>query len=392
MKILHINYYDIKGGAALAAYRLCKKQREMGLDARMVVAEKFSDDSWVIPLPGKIVKKLHFLQHAEALWNRIAGKNGNILPFSLNLLPVGSAKFINGLPRDILHLHWINGQMLSIGETAQLTGPVVWTLHDNWAYCGAEHYHQLEDLRYETGYRGLRTEDWIWRRKEKLWKNFFPVIVGPSKWICREAENSKLFFQRRVEHIFNGISTECFFPHSKSEARKHWGLPPDRPVIVIGAASLSDENKGGKLLKDTLALFPEVSVLAIGKNASKELHPRLFAAGNISDPEQLALAYSAGDLFLSVARYDNLPNMLIEAAACGTPVVAVNAGGAGEIVGTANGITAPPEPGALAEAVGKILNKESVFTPSAREFDIENTVANYLKLYRSITEQKSYGE
>ena len=384
MKILHVNYYDVRGGAALAAYRLCQKQRELGIDAQMVVAEKFSDSPWVIPLPHGMVRKMHFLQHAEALWNRIAGKGGNFLPFSLNLFSVGAGDFIERIPCDVLHLHWINGQMLSIGELPRFSRPVVWTLHDNWAYCGAEHYHLQGDERFVRGYEGWHTEDLVWKRKKNLWKDFFPVIVGPSRWISREAEASQLFQKRRVEHIYNGIASEHFFPRLQAEARRYWGLSAEGPVIVTGAASLGDENKGGKLLRDTLAHFPDTTVLAVGKNVSGELHPKVLSAGSVSDPAILAMAYCAGDLFLSVARYDNLPNMLVESVACGTPVVAVDTGGVNEIVSAGNGITAPPDPQALAAAIGRILRKEITFSPSAAVFDITKAAGSYLELYRSI--------
>ena len=62
MKILHVSYYDIHGGAGIAAFRLCKEQRLLGLDATMLVAEKFSDVPWVKEISPEKVRKMKFLQ------------------------------------------------------------------------------------------------------------------------------------------------------------------------------------------------------------------------------------------------------------------------------------------------------------------------------------------
>ncbi|MBQ7208423.1 MAG: glycosyltransferase [Lentisphaeria bacterium] len=384
MKILHVNYHDIRGGAALAAFRLCRAQRERGLDARMLTVEKLSDAPWVGTVPAGAALRMKILQRGEHWLHRLCGDRRNFMPRSLNLFPCGTLKAIEALRPDIVHLHWVNGQMLSLGEIPRIPFPVVWTLHDTWAYCGSEHHHLAGDTRYAAGYGGFSPEAFVWKRKLKLWREFSPVIAGPSAWISREAKDSRLFRNCRVEHIFNGIDLKTFRPRPREEARRFWGIPDEARVIVIGAVSLRDPNKGGPLLTETLAAFPDATVLAVGGNVPAGLHGKIVAAGRIDDPEILALAYSAGDVFLSAALYDNLPNMVIEALACGTCAVAVDTGGVGEIVGPSDGIVTPSKSGSLIEALHVILEKRRHFFPSAARFDIAATAEKYEALYRSL--------
>ena len=266
MKILHVNYHDIRGGAALAAFRLCRAQRERGLDARMLTVEKLSDEPWVGTVPPAAAARMKLLQRGEVLLHRLWGDRRNFMPHSLNLFPCGVLETIGELRPDIVHLHWVNGQMLSLGEIPRIPFPVVWTLHDTWAYCGSEHHHLAGDARYAAGYGGPSLEAFVWKRKLKLWRDFSPAVVGPSAWIAREAKDSLLFRDCRVEHIFNGIDLNVFRPRPRGEARRFWNIPEEARVIVVGASSLRDRNKGGSLLTETLAAFPDATLLVIGEH------------------------------------------------------------------------------------------------------------------------------
>ena len=384
MKILHVNYHDLHGGAAIAAFRICRAQRALGMDARMLTVEKASREPWIETVPPSGAAKMRFFQRAEHLLNLAGADRKNFLPHSLNFFPAGTVDAILKLEPDIVHLHWINGNMLSLKEIAQIPLPVVWTLHDTWAYCGSEHYHLHEDDRFIRGYGGWSLEALVWQRKRKYWKKFRPVVVGPSAWIAGEARSSLLFGNCRVEHIFNGLDLDVFRKRPREEARRRWGIPPEAKVIVVGAVSLGNRNKGGELLKDSLAAFPEAVVLALGENVPADLHENVVRTGRIGDPETMTLAYSAGDVFLSVARYDNLPNMLVESVACGTPAVAVDAGGVREIVTPENGVVTPSKSDEITAALREVLYGEKQFTPSAANFDAMRSAAAYGELYRSI--------
>ena len=385
MKILHVSYYDIHGGAGIAAFRLCKEQREIGLDATMLVVEKFSDATWVKKISAEKVKKMKFLQKIEALLSKLFANKKNFMPHSFNLFSLKTLEEILQQEPDIVHLHWINGQMLSIREIAKLNMPVVWTLHDTWAYCGCEHHHLIDDKRFISGYKGWGIEAFIWKKKFFQWKNFNPVIVGPSSWITSEAHHSALFSRCRSEHIFNGIDFGQFKKISKNKARKYWHIPEDKKVIVAGAFSLDCKNKGGDLLWDVLANFLDAVIILIGKTSVKNLPKNIIQTGLITNQSVLSAAYSAGDVFLSTAYYDNLPNMLIESCCCGTPCVAIETGGVKDILSFAgNGIATSPEKDKLVDAIQFILDHSTDFSPSAEAFDIKFLTLKYKDLYNEI--------
>lgn len=154
---------------------------------------------------------------------------------------------------------------------------------------------------------------------------------------------------------------------------------------MAGAYSLADKNKGGDLLLDVLLNFSDAAILLLGKTSHNKLPKNIIQTGLINDTPVLSAAYSAGDVFLSTARYDNLPNMLIESCCCGTPCVAVDTGGVKEIISCANnGITTAPEKEKIVEAIQFVFDHSDDFSPSAELFDVNVSAKKYRDLYRNL--------
>jgi len=136
MKILIVNTSDIQGGAARAAYRIHKGLQVVGgVDSKMLVQAKLSDDRTVIAPDTKVKKGLALLRPTldSAFINLFSGGSKTIfspawLPFS------GILSQINSISPDIVHLHWICGAILRIEELKQINKPIIWTLHDMWAF------------------------------------------------------------------------------------------------------------------------------------------------------------------------------------------------------------------------------------------------------------------
>ena len=143
MKILIVNTYDIKGGAARAAYRLHRALLSLGIDSQMLVQMKFSDDYTVIWPETKIQKGLALLRpFLDSIPVMFYKKRTKTL-FSPAWLPFSNVvKQINQINPDIVHLHWICGGMLKIEKIAQIKAPIVWSLHDMWAFTGGCHYDE----------------------------------------------------------------------------------------------------------------------------------------------------------------------------------------------------------------------------------------------------------
>ena len=153
MKVLHVSEGDISGGAARAAYRLHRALLNHGKSSRMKVRSKKSDD-WTIDGPvGKIAKAMQLIR---PLGNRLMGlqSTSNVNPHSGNFLPSRWAQAIDSSPADVINLHWVAGETLSIEDLGRITKPIVWTLHDMWAFCGTEHFAaDDEGARWRMGYQ-----------------------------------------------------------------------------------------------------------------------------------------------------------------------------------------------------------------------------------------------
>ena len=150
MKVLHLNHSDIKGGAARAAYRIHRAIRASGIDSRMWVNVAASGD-WTVQGPtSNLAKAFKLIRPYLGFPLQKLLRTGNPIIHSPAFLPSRWPELINSSDFDLVHLHWVQFEMLSIADIARITKPLVWTLHDMWAFCGAEHY--TTDFRWRDGY------------------------------------------------------------------------------------------------------------------------------------------------------------------------------------------------------------------------------------------------
>ena len=348
MKVIHLSYNDISDGAARAAYRIHKSLQYSNIDSSMMVIEKKSDDFSVINSTKKFNR---ILNKTRPYLSRILVKTlktQNPIIHSPQILPSDLISKINNSDTDIINLHWIQNEMLSVKDIIKIKKPIVWTLHDMWAFCGAEHY--TEDNRWHEGYysynrpsyeSGFDLNKWTWQRKFKYWKK--PLhIVTPSRWLSACVSKSKLMKNWPVSIIPYPIDKLKWKPIEKKIARKILDIPPDVHLILFGAlGGAKDPRKGFDLLFDALQKlklknnFQNLELLIFGEDRPK--HEMKFGfkthyTGHLYDDLSLSIIYSAADVMVIPSRQDNLPNTGIESHACGTPVVSFNATGLPDII------------------------------------------------------------
>ena len=346
MRVVNVNHYDINGGAARAAYRIHHALLANAVDSTMLVNSSSAGD-WTVQGPvGYLDRFLPKVRHVFGALLAKTLKTENRVLHSPALLTSGWPKRINNSDADVAHLHWVNHEMMSIGDIANIHKPVVWTLHDMWAFCGAEHYS--EDFRWRDGYnsknrphyeRGFDLNRWVWGRKMRVWKR--PMhIVAPSHWLADCARQSRLMQNWPVSVVNNAIDTEVWRPVDKAYARKLLQLPPDVPILLFGAmGGIADPRKGFDLLQAALeSLRGQINGLELvvfGQLAPKV--PPNFGfpvhyAGHLHDDLSLRVLYSAVDVMVVPSRQEAFGQTASEAHACGTPVVAFNACGLPDIV------------------------------------------------------------
>jgi glycosyltransferase involved in cell wall biosynthesis len=343
---LAINVSDVNGGAARAAYRIHHSLRRRGVDSKMLVNSATAGD-WTVEGPQKKITKIS---------SKIRGPIGALLTKSLKtsnpivhspaIVYSRWSKRINNSNADIIHLHWVNNEMMSISDIGNIEKPIIWTLHDMWAFCGAEHY--TDDFRWRDGYNqgnrpdyenGFDLNKWTWERKCNNWKR--PIqIITPSQWLAECAKKSILMQHWPINVIPNAIDTDKWQPIEKSLARQLLNLPPNVPLLLFGAmGGTRDPRKGFDLLQAALGhlcgQLPGLELVVFGQLPPKiavDMGFPVHYTGHLHDDITLQLLYSATDAMVIPSKQDNLPNTGIEAHSCGTPVIAFNVCGLPDII------------------------------------------------------------
>ncbi|QPN65916.1 glycosyltransferase [Synechococcus sp. CBW1006] len=399
MKILHINASDIGGGAARAAYRIHRSLVDhgapLGLASQMRVISQLSDDPTVIGGPPQ--DQSAFWQRLHPRLNRQARRGfitANPTFHSIGWPATGLGRELQQRRRlgraDLLHLHWLGDGTLSIEEIGRLPQPLVWTLHDQWAFCGAEHYTSpplpsetaSSDERFTQGYSpasrpvheaGPDLNRRTWLRKRHAWcrPGRQPIqIVCPSTWLAHCASRSTLMGEWPITVVPNPIDLNVWTPCEQGQARALLGLPADRPLVLFGAmGGTADPRKGADLLLEALQRLrtqvagtplQQLELVLFGQ--SRPVQPPdlgfpIHYTGRLHDDLSLRLLYAAADLFVIPSLQDNLPNTGLEAHACGTPVVAFRTGGLVDIVDehVTGSMADPFDPASLAASIRWVL-------------------------------------
>jgi glycosyltransferase involved in cell wall biosynthesis len=343
------NNADNVGGASRAAYRLYRALLATDIEAKMMVCEKKSDD-WQVAGPTSLYDRAkHFIR--PKIGGRLVQlqKTTNMNPHSANVLPSNMSAMINRSNADIVNLHWVGGETMSIEDLGRIRKPIVWTFHDMWAFCGSEHYvDDGPDARWRTGYyrdnrpacsSWLDLDRYTWNRKRRAWTN--PVhIVTPSLWLANCVKQSALMKDWPVSVVPNVLDTDVFKPLDRLFSRYALNLPADKKIVLFGAMGGGrDFRKGYDLLLDALKVLSasqkDILCVVFGQNEPEHSPGILFPIrwmGHIHDDPTLALLYSAADVMIIPSRQENLPQSGTEAHACGCPVVAFNCTGLPEVV------------------------------------------------------------
>lgn len=367
MNVLLLNTYA-HGGAGVACRRLQKALSGEGVEANLISAAE---------VPGRwpfYAERLSFLPYERDKSVRFAFSPANF-GHDLRRHPLVQAA-------DILHLHWVNQGFLSlqnIRQLAELGKPIVWTLHDMWAFTGGCHYsrgctnfqHECGECPFlrRPGPRDLSHR--IWAKKKRL----FPAnvqFVTCSEWLAGVARSSALLHDFPIRAIPNPIDTASFAPISadaRSAFRRANGILPGAFVLLFAAMKISESRKGFHLLLESLQFLrrehPELllEIVVLGQadpEALAALPYPTHAQGLVRDPAKLIGLYAAADVFVIPSLEDNLPNTVMESLACGTPVAGFATGGIPEMVGhRTEGFIAPQgDSRQLADGIRWILQGE----------------------------------
>jgi glycosyltransferase involved in cell wall biosynthesis len=312
----------------------------------------------------------------------------------------------------VINLHWTCRAMLRIEDLPRISKPIVWTLHDMWPFTGGCHC-DVGCTRYEaqcgncpvlgrSGEADLSRR--VWSRKHKAYAEADITLVAPSRWMAAKARKSRLFRDRNIHVIFNGLDLDIFKPVDRQQARRNLHLPEARLLLLFGAMdSIVIPGKGFDLLAAALAKLPaswqrRIDLVVFGATGPGETKLGDFKShflGYVYDDRRLAEIYASADAMVTPSRQDNLPCTVSESLACGTPVVAFDVGGIPEMIehkvsgylaeafdtdDLARGIEYVLEQQQLNDQMHKAARKRAVENFSDREMS-----QKYMSLYETVT-------
>jgi glycosyltransferase involved in cell wall biosynthesis len=436
LTVLQVNTSDIGGGAERVMLDLHRGYLARGIDSWIAVGDVRSTDPRTLHIDNRAARSawtraLSSDTGREVRQGSVSRRTSLITVARLVMSdPRRYRRILSGLedygfpatqsllelpPRvpGVLHLHNLHGYYFDLRELPALARavPAVATLHDAWLLTG-HCAHPFDCPRWRTGcgecpdlstYVPIRRDASAenWRAKRDILDRSRLCLVTPSRWLMGMVEEAGLAEDHPTRVIPNAVDVSVFRPGSPGDARASLGLPSDREILLVVANALT--RNPFKDVETLAAALPIIAgagqrrplVVAVGAEAPLHVEGvETLAVPFVEDPARMAAYYQAADIYVHPARAENLPLTVIEAMACGTPVVASDVGGVGElVVDGVNGLLVPPgDSGALASAVTALLDdpdRRRAFGEAAERrvlehFTLERQADAYLDLYAEL--------
>jgi glycosyltransferase involved in cell wall biosynthesis len=441
MKFLHVNQQSGRGGASGICLALHRALLAAGHESAMLVGRQAGELPGVSVIEQDCYRSVwgrfwmaaaqhvnHFsgrirgaqrvserwiprLASPQRFWSWWAGHEDFAFPGTRHLLE--QAPF----SPDVLHLHNLHGDYFDLRALPQLSRSVatVITMHDAWLL-GGHCAHSFDCERWKTGCGscpGLHIPPAVrrdgtafnWQRKQEIYQNSRLSLICPSQWLADRVRQSILMQKTtQLNRIPNGVDTSLFKPDDKMAARGRLGWPQEAFVVMFAAQSARQS-----IWKDYPTMREAIRLAGEQLNGRPT---RFFAIGEAAPPEQagaakieflpyrdsMAECYQAADVYLHAARADTFPTTVLEALACGTPVIATAVGGVPEqIIEAKTGFLVPASDApALAECLTCLAQSPDLVRTmgaAARRdavdrFSSDQMVSNYLQLYQEMSSQR----
>jgi len=420
MNVLQINTAADSGGAGRAMVRLHQGLARRGHNSQLLARLRRTPQ----PQASTIVEAIGGRQSAPARFVNNARMQLDAW-FSLPTVHNSTQRLLDTelfRQADVVHLHNLHGWYFNYHLLPRLTAarPVIWTLHDMWAITGHCAY-SYRCGRWRTGcfdcplLRGegrkrveprpalLDRTAQVWQDKRDLYRQSALHVVAPSRWLAELATAGILGDAQSIRCIPYGLDLEVFRPLDRRAARQALGVPQDAKVVLFVAAKVTQKRKGLAFLLDALGRIqdvPSLLLLTVGAQGSIGEQLRGFEQihlGNLADETTLNRAYNAADVYVSPTLADNLPLVVMESLAAGTPVAAFDVGGVPEMIHhMKTGYLARYQDAAdLARGMRTLLDDDEQRTRMGQQcrafaqenYDLDLQARRYVELYRQAIEQ-----
>jgi len=457
LRLLLVSTADQGGGAENSAWSLYNTYRRNGHESWLAVGSKRTQDPHVVPIPNETHRSswARFWMRASTRLEtsrfripkilRVQGLCGCIgeprrwleakrgfedfnYPGTWKLLE------LTGSP-DILHCYNLHQNYFDLRVLPWLTEqkPVILDLRDAWLLSG-HCAHSFDCDRWKTGcgqcpdltiYPSISRDGtaYNWQIKRKIFARSRVYIATPSRWLMQKVQESMLapaIIESRV--IPTGIDLSIFHRSDKQRIKSQLQIPQNARVLLFAANGVRRNIwKDFATMREAVRIYSErfrerqaLLFIALGENGPSERigEAEIHFVPHLKNPVDVASYYQAADLYLHAATADTFPRAVLEALACGTPVVATNVGGIPEQINSLDSktsINSDSPTGILvryadsqemANGIERLLSNdvlrqmlsENATRDAGERFDLAKQADKYLAWYREILHSQLAGK
>jgi len=349
MRIIHLSRSDFRGAPSRGVLTLHRQLLARGISSRFFAKECFLKETEQIPsfesvLLSELTQKVCF---DENLAHELASS------FTLGCPGCGQLDIQTLSDADLIHLHDIKGLFSpqAVNRLIGLGKPVVWSLPDMWAFTGGCH-QALTCEGYRTDCKNcpqLKVDRHglpalLLEKKRALFAAPNLHLVAPSQWLAERAAESRVFGPASI-HTIPPAASDALCPLPKREAKAQLGLNPEAFTLLVVCENTGSQQRHREAVKQLLencALFhvftrlahkKQLHILILGTATEEfKLDYGVIHAGDADAPEKLSRLLSAADIAVLPHVEENGSAIVLEAASCGTPVIAMSAGGVDESI------------------------------------------------------------
>lgn len=334
IKVLHLGFTDAKNsGSSLAMLRIHNGIKNQKIFSKIKVVKKKTNLRDIEEF-NNLDRKINFIKRLLALFlKKFQNLNEINIHRSYNIFDnVKLVNLINNSKFNIVHLHWIHGEMLSLEDLSRIKKPVVWTLHDSWLVNSNIHVNIKNQKKI---FKQKFLDKYFLERKKKILKNKNFTFVVPSIHMYNLFKKK---FNLKNIFLIPHETSKNFKPIKKfSLQKKYLSSPQERKIMFFSYSKDDSYVKGNdlfiKLLQNLSQDDVNYHIYLCGKKNSelfrKFKNIKFTFMGNLNE-KRLNILYNSVDLLVSCSRFESYGQTTLEARNAGLPVISFDVGAISE--------------------------------------------------------------
>lgn len=325
IKVLHLNFDDDQSGASKAVYRIHSSLIKRKIESSVLVVNKYSNFKNYISFSKNQILINFFKRFFSFIVKNFQNINSVNIHRSYNFFDNNQiTQFINNSNFDVIHIHWINGEMLSIDDIIKIKKPIVWTLHDLWPVLPTQHIYNKKTM---PALKKSKWENYFLNKKKHLFQSKKISIVCPSEFVKKQLPKWFTKKNQKIKVIPNTIDFNKWKPNDVLKSRRLLNLPVKNKFLTFHLPGKDDDFiKGTDIFVKILKNFKKnknIKFITFGSNRNEihNLSNNLYSFGFIKNSLVLKNIYNASDLVISTSRFESFGQVMLEANSCGVTCI-----------------------------------------------------------------------